>query len=323
MNTNESLNSSKNIEKLNNHNNANLYFDKNFAIVRTDKTCKDHDEELDQKYFTTLNHHSQNFKSTENQNTQNSTSNFIEINNYCDKNNSSDIYKYRYQNFYEKLKTLKSFDLKISNKINHKLNFTRENLENFCESVFQEIYNLFFYKSNKCSNTDEYFINIANEMKQNHLADTKDLPKELVVSSESFLQMLLDFIVEILFNLQQDDLQLRKINHEPPTLKKTDFLDLNLKNYVLLDPTRKLINELLQTLKFEMHDHSVLRNSYGSKRRLRRHLDSVDDILETELRREEYYWCSYEIEVKETKHIISEVVYEHLLMDTINVFLDF
>jgi len=225
----------------------------------------------------------------------------------------------------------------LKEKINKlKVPYKREQIEKLTDIAFND----FFWK--RIENNQYFsFVDLDFEL----LLDNRDLADYFQSNLDAeiynnkgennsqieinFKRMLLDLIGEL-----SSDLYLEKYE-QPKSVSKFFpgvIMNVKKKNFksVIRGPfeqveAQKLIKKKVnQLLKLSYNNESFLNTKSEikakSKWRSQKKLDLVDNLLDGEMREQEHEWSNYELEEYEAKTLISNTIFDIILMDTVECF---
>lgn len=217
-----------------------------------------------------------------------------------------------------------------------KVPYKREKIEKLTDLAISSYFWKRIEKSQYISLADQDLESLVNN---EDLVDYFKGDKETEASTKSgensgqietnFKRMLLDLIGELTNDLYLEKYeQPKSISNFFPGVKmnakKKNFKSV-IRGPLLQNEAQKLIKQKInQLLKLTVNNESFLASKSEikakSKWRSQKKLDLVDNLLDGEMREQEYEWSNYELEEYEAKILISNTIFDMILKDTVECF---
>lgn len=151
------------------------------------------------------------------------------------------------------------------------------------------------------------------------------LDEESRESELTFKRLLLDLVGELMYDMNLEKYEVPKsVSQYFPGVKKTSkkqYFKMCVKGPNRVNETKELVkNKLNNLLKLNEDLKQNSNSSKKSKWRWQKRLDLVDNLLDNEMREQEFDWANYEVEEYEAKLMVSNTIFDILLKDTIECF---
>ena len=170
------------------------------------------------------------------------------------------------------------------------------------------------------------------EKKSGNLVPKVELNEKIKLNhATSFDEMLFDLSGEIIYDLYKENYEKgQPISVYVPgfqQMSKKQFFKNSLKGPSVKNETSEIVfGKVKDILNFpcKMDTKKSLISNRGEKKskwRVQKRLDLVDNILDREMREEENEWSMYDQEEIEAKLMMSEIVFENILQDTVSLML--